>query len=81
MLKGAAGAGRTKLRRDGDGITRVKVGYRIADCFDPRWFGGRRHSSGRAARCHHAKVEQRILRLKILHCGIRKLIILISVKP
>ena len=24
----------------GDGVTRVKVGDRIAGCFHPRWFGG-----------------------------------------
>ena len=24
----------------GDGVTRVKIGDRIAGCFDPRWFGG-----------------------------------------
>src|ERR1700682_1631282 len=24
----------------GDGVTRVKIGDRIAGCFHPRWFGG-----------------------------------------
>ena len=24
----------------GDGVTRVKIGDRIVDCFHPRWFGG-----------------------------------------
>jgi NADPH:quinone reductase-like Zn-dependent oxidoreductase len=24
----------------GDGVTRVKIGDRVAGCFHPRWFGG-----------------------------------------
>jgi NADPH:quinone reductase-like Zn-dependent oxidoreductase len=32
------GAG--KVAAVGDAVTRVKVGDRIAGCFDPRWFGG-----------------------------------------
>src|SRR5207237_10751310 len=34
----SAGAG--EVAAIGDGVTRVKVGDRIAGCFHPRWFGG-----------------------------------------
>jgi NADPH:quinone reductase-like Zn-dependent oxidoreductase len=57
VLKGG-GRGPTKLgvvpRSDGagevvaigEGVTRVKIGDRIAGCFHPRWFGVNRHRTG-----------------------------------
>ena len=38
MVQRPDGAG--EVAAIGDGVTRVKVGDRIAGCFHPRWFGG-----------------------------------------